>query len=398
MRVIYSSNVWKFYLLKFISSLELTIAIFVLFLLANNLSMTQVMLLETIFIVMVLALEMPSGAFADIYGRKTSLTLSLVLAAFSFAVFGIGSSFWVFLAAQVLMALAWSLESGADSALIYDSLKEDYREKEYSKVFGRSMFIALFTWAGASLVSGLLAVHVSYQTLFFLTSASFLLAAALAWTLKEPPLHNENKGKYIFKHLSLAVAFTKNNKIVRSLILYYGIFAALGHLAWFLIQPFYDNSQYPKAIIGIATAIYFASAGLGSLSAEAFIKRFNDKKILKGTLFLAGVSFIGIAFIDKILALILITVMSFACGLRDVVVSTCINEHTRSHQRATVVSVQSMSKSIMYAIFAPLIGLLTDLFSPAAAFGLMGFSLVLFFVYYIIISRETQTYRAIKAN
>src|SRR3989338_7909663 len=120
----YKSNIWKFYLFKIVGALELTISIFVLFMLSNNLSMTQVMVLEALFIIVVLLLEIPSGAFADLFGRKLSLALSMVAASISFIIFGLGTSFWTFLLAQVIIAFGWALTSGADSALLYDSLKE----------------------------------------------------------------------------------------------------------------------------------------------------------------------------------------------------------------------------------------------------------------------------------
>jgi len=78
--------------------------------------------------------------------------------------------------------------------------------------------------------------------------------------------------------------------------------------------------------------------------------------------------------------------MSFVCGVRDIFVNKGINEYTDSHHRATVVSIQSMSKSLMYAVFAPLIGYFTDIFTPSAAFLMMGVGLFIFFIYYLILS------------
>ena len=105
----YSNNIWKFYLFSFVSALELTVSIYVLFLLANNLSMTQVMLLETIFIGVVLILEVPSGVFADLYGRKTALAISALCSSISLIIFGFGTNFWIFLIAQIIIALGWAL-------------------------------------------------------------------------------------------------------------------------------------------------------------------------------------------------------------------------------------------------------------------------------------------------
>ena len=69
----YSSNIWKFYAYKILVSLQISVPIYVLFLLDNNLTMTQVMILQTINTILVLLFELPSGIFADYIGRKTSL-------------------------------------------------------------------------------------------------------------------------------------------------------------------------------------------------------------------------------------------------------------------------------------------------------------------------------------
>ena len=383
---VYESNIWKFYLFKIVGAMELTISIFVLFLLANNLSMTQVMTLETIFIAIVLLLEVPSGAFADIFGRKVSVALAMLCASIGFVIFGFGTNYWIFLFAQIFIAFGWALTSGADSALIYDSLKEIKEESKYAKIYGKGNFLALFTYAGSALLSGFLAVYFGYRNLFFITAVIFFIAFIIGLTFKEPPIHKKVHKKNYFKHLIEAIKFSYNHKIVRNLIIYYGMFAALGHLTWFLIQPFYEQSALPKYIVGIATFLYFITAGVGNLTAEKFIKRIKEEKLLIIILLIASLSFIGIFFVNKLFALLLISIMSFVCGVRDIFVNKGINEYTDSHHRATVVSIQSMSKSLMYAVFAPLIGYFTDIFTPSAAFLMMGVGLFIFFIYYLILS------------
>jgi hypothetical protein len=76
--------------------------------------------------------------------------------------------------------------------------------------------------------------------------------------------------------------------------------------------------------------------------------------------------------------------MSFACGVRDLVVNKGINANISSHQRATIISIQGMSKSLMYMIFAPIIGYMTDVYSATTAFLAMGIGLFIFFMYYFI--------------
>jgi len=183
-----------------------------------------------------------------------------------------------------------------------------------------------------------------------------------------------------------AIKFSYNHKVVRNLIIYFGMFAALGHITWFLIQPFYEQSTLPIYVVGIATFLYFITAALGNLTAEKFIKRMKEAKLLIIILLIASLSFIGIFFVSKLFALLLICIISFVGGVRDIFVNKGINEHTDSHHRATVISIQSMSRNLMYAVFAPLIGYVTDIYTPSAAFLMMGIGLSLFFIYYLTLS------------
>lgn len=383
----YENNIAKYYIGVFFGTLELTVAIYVLFLLSKGLSMTEVMLLETAFIIMIFLAEVPSGAFADRIGRKHSLVIGSVCASAGFIILGLGESFIVFLLGQVAVAGAWAFNSGADSALMYDTLKELNQEERYAKIFGRAKFIQLGTYALVSLASGYLATALGYEQLFYLTGAIFIVPAIIALTLKEPPKHKHVQEKNYLNHLKKATSFTWKHKGVRNLILYYGTFAALGHLTYFMIQPYYDNSALPTYFVGIAVSLYFASAALGNLTSHVFTSRIKEKRLLLWLVFLAGIAFLLVYFVSPIVAIIFIMAMSFMAGLRDMAVQDLIHRHTSSHHRATVISVQSMSKSTMYAIFAPLLGLFTDMFSPASAFLLMGFGLLLSWVMSVVLFR-----------
>ena len=377
----YASNIWKYYLFIFFGRIELTVSIFVLFFLANNLNMTQVMILETIFTVAIFFLEIPSGAFADKVGRKTSLVLSNLSLCISFVIFGLGNSFFIFMIAQIFGALFWALKSGADSAFIYDSLKEIKREKEYAKIFGIGSSIWMFILAGLSIISTSLSAYLGYRILFFISAGFFFVGFLIALTFREPPIHKHLQEPNYFQHIKKAIQFTYTHKIVKNLIIYYGLFAALGHLTYFLIQPYYDFTNLPINILGIAMTCYFLFAGLGHLSAPNIIKRFTEKKLLFSLLFLGSISFIAIYLFHPLIAIIFISLMSFLCGIRDIFIEKAIHQHTDSHHRATVISVQSISKSLMYAIFAPLIGLFTDIYSPASAFLMMGIGMFIFLIY-----------------
>ena len=354
--------------------------------LANKLTMTQVMILETIFLISVLFLEVPSGAFADLYGRKLSLSLSMIFLTIGLIIFGLGNTFWIFLVAQIVHSIGFSFLSGADWALVYDSLKEIKREKDYSRIYGNTNFLVFVTFAITALISGFFGIVIGYRNVFYLTALMFFISFIITLFFKEPPSHKKIIQKNYYKHIIEAIKFSYKNPVVKNLIIYFSMFAAFSNLAWFIIQPFYNNSELPKYIVGVAISLYFLSAAIGYLASKKIITYIKEEIILLGVLFIASFSFIGIFFVNKWIALILISSMSFMAGIRNTLVSNGINKHTDSYHRATVLSVQSMSKSITYAIFAPIIGYFTDIFSPSAAFLLMGISLFIFFIYYFVLS------------
>ena len=97
--------------------------IIVLFYQNNGLSLTQIMIIQSICSVASILTEIPSGYFADKVGRKQSLMITGIFALLSMLTFGLGNNFYHFLIAGLLWALAGVFISGADSAFIYDTLK-----------------------------------------------------------------------------------------------------------------------------------------------------------------------------------------------------------------------------------------------------------------------------------
>lgn len=153
------SNIWKFYLYEILYSLMFFTPIIVLFYQNNGLSLTQIMIIQSINSVAWIILEIPSGYFADVVGRKQSLMLTGIFATISMLTFGFANSFFQFLMASLFWALAGAFISGADSAFIYDTLKELKKEHLYIKKFGvMQFFVILLEFQSPVLSEGYLGV------------------------------------------------------------------------------------------------------------------------------------------------------------------------------------------------------------------------------------------------
>jgi len=149
-------NVVLLYAARLCGNLIFFIPVIVIFFQRQGLSMTQVMVLQTAFALAVVGLEIPSGFFADRVGRRPSIFLGAAAVTAACVVYGTGYGFGQFLIAELLWAVGASLISGADSAILYDTLLALGREKEYQKIEGHASFLGLSGAAAAAAAGRLL--------------------------------------------------------------------------------------------------------------------------------------------------------------------------------------------------------------------------------------------------
>ena len=116
-------------------------AIYVTFLIHNGLNLLQVNLVNTVFFATLFICEIPTGAFADIFGRKTSFVVACGLMCVSMFVYGCSHSFSGFAVAEMLGAVGSTFRSGAFQAWLVDSLKHHGYDGEYNRIFGREGLI-----------------------------------------------------------------------------------------------------------------------------------------------------------------------------------------------------------------------------------------------------------------
>lgn len=377
-----SRNINIFYIYKFMSGLELTVSIFVLFFLVNGLSMREVMVLEALFMALVFLLEVPSGGFADLFGRKLSMILSELIGAVGFLVIGLGSSFYQFLIGQLLIGVGVSLGSGSDTSLIYDSLKENKKSKDFSKVLGRGSSLWMIALGITSVISSIIANFIDYRFLFYLTALLFILAAMLLTLIKEPKYHKDQTEKNYIKHLKESTVYVLKHKTVRDIISFHGPISGMSHLLYFLIPLFFSLTGESSIYVGVALSCYFVFVSVGNFIAHKLLAKFKFYNILILIPYLSSFVYILLFVSNRMIGIVLISLLSFVTGVRGIYVNKAMHDSVKSHQRATIASVKNMYHSIFYIIFSLIIGTITDLFSVKISFLFMGIFLLLMSVFF----------------
>ena len=184
----YKRNLISLYLIKVSKWMNLVMPIIVLFYKGNGLTMQDIFTLQAVYSVTLMLLEIPTGYFADVAGRRKSLLLGSFLGTIGYLVYCISDGFSGFVVAETLLGIGVSLVSGADSAMLYDTLAACKMEEKYLRFEGRITSTGNFAEAFAGITGGLLAV-ISLRTPFYFQAIVASVAIPAALMLREPPVH-----------------------------------------------------------------------------------------------------------------------------------------------------------------------------------------------------------------
>jgi len=349
----------------------LTMPILMLFFQDLGFTVEESFQLKAIYSIAIVIFEIPSGYAADVLGRRRTLIIGSILGTLGFAIYSFTSGFYAFLAAELILGVGQSFISGADSALLYDSLKADGREKDYLKYEGRNFSVGNFSEAIAGFMGGALA-EISLRTPFFFQTGIAFIAVPAAFMLVEPQLYTRTQKATwgdIFRVVKYAMV---ENKSLRYNIIYSSIIgSATLTMAW--VYPLYlKEIGFREIHIGSASTVLNLVVGMTTLFAYKIEQKLRPKSTVWGTTLVITGAFIAAGFIHSLYVLPVLLVFYFSRGIATPVLKDYINRITSSDIRATVLSIRSLIIRANFSILAPLFGYMTDRLTLSQAFIIIG--------------------------
>lgn len=340
---------------------------------------TQIALIYSFSLFWSLILELPSGALADMIGRKKTVILGRLANFAGYVIAFYAQSFELFLISNILYQTNWALESGALSALLFDSLKENGKEKEnYKKTETDTFFYCTVGMAIASVLGGFLFkydIHWPYLAAAVVSGVSFV---ASFW-YQEPLIDTEKFTlKNYIKQNVKGVKHIFENKLIRAVSVFSILTDFVSYTAlWYLYEPRLAEGGFDARLMGILVSGTYLIRALGTKLIPILDKVVKPAKV---PMFLAVTQIFGSAmsfFEGRAAAVGSVYSRKFVDGFRKPILATIQNENIQSKYRATSLSALSLLGNLLISAVGPVVGFSNERYG-------VGFTLGIFAVFGVI--------------
>jgi len=333
-----------------------------------GLSMSEILWIQAIFGVSVAIFEFPTGYVADIFGRKISVVIGSFINGIGFSVLPFATDFWHLVGFEVLIAFGSSLISGADLALVYDSIED---EKTRLKELGKVNQWGLVGEAVASILTSLLVIfsfsHVLWAQAFF-GWIPFIISLFFI----EPNIHNAVAQpqlvsvKRVFSHL-LTSSHTLLILLINSVI-----WGLSSYCVVWLLQAHWKISGVPLSMFGVVWCSIMLIAAASSRLTHEFEKRIGIKNLLLISAVLPCIGYFCMSFSVGIVGLLASILFYISRGISTVVYNNLFNSYIPSDIRASANSIRSLIFRLSYGVIGPITGISIDQFGLQRTLGGVG--------------------------
>ncbi len=347
---------------------------------------TNVALIFSIEAVALVLFEVPTGAIADLFGRKRTLVLANLVVLFAVLFLYIGGSMLMFSIYAILNSLARALASGTYNAFLYDSLKEENKEGHYKKVIGT--FYAL--WPLGAAIGSIAGGYLAEVSLSFPVGLSLIpLAAAFVLTLmlKEPEYEKEEHSN-ILKHMHLSSGIIIRNKQLILLLAGGFVLMAFGEAIHHLGPLYFRFKLIPIVWFGWITAFIHLLSSLGHYTADSISESMGNKRTLVIAVIASPILLMISTTLAGLAAIVPFVIASFFFGLRNPIIDHLLNAEVSSRNRATIVSMNSFLGQLGMAIFTPFVGYLAELYTINTAFMISAAMMLVVPVIFMFLRKE----------
>lgn len=360
MKSVASKNVTKLYILTALTNLWFITGSWLYFY-RMYMSDRQIGVLDGLVFGVGLLAELPSGALADLLGRKRQLQIGLLMMSAGFLVQGFANEYIHILLGMLLFTVGMALVSGSDDALVYDSLDAEGKSGMWQKIIARKFQIMHAVTILSFLVGGVLYV-VQFRLPFILAGVGVFVGFLVASSFKEIRVISEKLSistyvqqnidgmKHLLKRKMWLYAF------MALVVLGIGYAFDLGVIKPLVLDSFGFKANWQAVINGIAGI----AAILALTQLDRLRKIFGEKRGLVILALIMGAGFLVASFPIGKLGLLAFLAIFVVNSLVEPWLNDIVQHEVPSSHRATALSTLALLQKIPYVVLGPIAGALSS--------------------------------------
>ena len=348
----YKSNILKIFVLYGLAGLAFFYGpVLIFYLQHNGMSFLQIGIITSSMLISTLLFEVPTGAFADLYGRKKSINTGLFLFILGALIIVLSKDIIGFILSSVFFGIGQAFLSGAWDALLYDSMKLCNLEKNYLKTTSmqHATFLVFFT---VSMFFSPMVYIINKKYPIFISIFFYIIIFLFSLSLFEERIKNN---KFSVKDHSIQMKkgfkYVMKHKIIIWMILFGTIAFSVEqidkNITW---APYFLEKGLTMKQFGPMAAISVIINAIFLMFSHSIERRLKEKKSLI-ILSVIWITMFFLMYLTRNFTFVLFGALfgSFL-AIKLQILNSAFNHHLHKKIRATVISIYSMVYSVVATI------------------------------------------------
>jgi MFS family permease len=372
----------------------LIVPVIVLVWLKAGLVFHEMLLLQGLFVLPILILEVPSGSIADFWSRKGCASVFHGLFGIAMFFYAIGDNFYIFALAEVTAGITVAFQTGSETALIYDSLfslDSNEVDDKFGNIVSKRMTIMFLGGALGALTGGFIGTITTVQMPIFIATIGHLAFASLVyWGYTESPrLKAKTPQAAIMKALG-SLKHQTELKVILTFSLLGIVFSRIGF--WAVQHILVEEFSVSSFIMGFVLAGFNLCAAISSLLIQSRVSKLSNQWIFLAIICIEGAYFLVLIQMPYLFGILIMSLMAqITRGIRTPIIQAILQQRLQSDERATFVSLMSFVGSLIYFIASVIIDVLNFSREQTLIGSLLGITLIGF----ILLSFQVKKFRQV---
>ena len=338
----------------------------------GHMSLPSIYFMESAVIIICVALDIPSGALADLIGKRRLLIAGRILLLMSYILFASMNSPLMVWMANILWAIGISFQSGADVSLIYTSLKNGGSKEIFKKVEGQATGYRFALMGCCALFVGILA-KIDLRMTLFLSIPPLIIPLISAWKFTEPNQTHIYQPREQWHILTSGIKFALTSKPIRWILGFGALIAGVSKIWFFTYNPYFELVHLDITYYGFIFFLLNMTAWIFSHKAYAISQRFSERACIIAMIALLAVPIITMGLIPWWPMTFVVLLQNTVRGFIQPFMGDFMNRHIDSeHIRTTVLSVRSSATNIISIASLSWFGIMTSSFDLLTSLIILG--------------------------